>query len=110
MTDTGRKTESSKGRIGCAVIALAVAGLAVGGGVFLSRHEDSSKSPCERYARTMARVLDNCHSGKNRNHAYHVAACEKSVNPTDACLERIESLPCDQLEIGPTAAGPVCRK
>lgn len=110
MTESARKAESSKGRIGCAVIALAVAGLAVGAGIFLSRKEDSSRSPCERYALTMTRALDNCSSGKTRNRDYHVGTCERSVNPTPACLERIQSLPCDRLEIGPSEAGDVCRK
>jgi hypothetical protein len=113
MTDKagGNRTEQPKPRrVGCAVVLLAVVAVVVGAGFFLGRREDASKSPCERYAETMAGALDNCSSGRNRNSSYHVAACERSVNPSEACLERLKSLPCDQLDLAPGSAGPVCRK
>lgn len=115
MATTENKSENESeskrsGKLGCLVIVLVLAGAVAGVGLLVGRKQEASMSPCERYVTTMARALDNCSSGQNRNHAHLMAICERSVNPTPACLERIDALPCAELEQGPAAAGDVCRK
>ena len=101
----------TKQRLGCLVAVIAAVGLVIGIGALVSRCDDAKKTPCERYAATMARELNNCHSGVNRNHEHHIAICERSVNATKACLEKIEKLSCPELEADPAAAaGEVCQK
>ena len=90
------------------VLALA---LVVGGGLWLGKRDEAGKTPCELYARTVVRALDHCYSGQTREHGHHIAYCEQSIDPGEACLERIRSLSCEELERGPlAAAGDVCRK
>jgi hypothetical protein len=99
MAEPSKK--SIKERIGCAVVVVAVLIVAVGGGLWLGHRDDEAKTPCERYARTVARALDNCHSGQNRTYSHHVEICEKSLQPDDACLEQIRKLSqtsCETLE------------
>jgi hypothetical protein len=92
-------------------VVVIAAGLVVGAGTAFSRCDEASKTPCERYAATMARELDNCHSGVTRNHRHHIEICERSVSATEACLEKIETLSCPELEANPAAAaGDVCQK
>jgi hypothetical protein len=105
--DKGRKRP---GKLGCLVVVVALVGAILGLGLFFGRRQDASMTPCERYAETMTQAIDNCHSGMNQNHAYHITTCERSVDPTPECLDRIEALPCAELEKGPTAAGDACRK
>jgi len=105
------ETKRGAGRIGCAVVALAALALVIGLGWWLGQRQDAAKTPCERYASTMARALDNCYSGQAREAAHHIAICERSIDPSEACLEAIADLPCEELERGPlAAAGEVCRK
>lgn len=100
-----------KSPIGCALVAAALAGLVIGGGLLLGRMDEASKTGCERYAEVVAQALDNCHSGQNRSHRHHIGVCERSIDPSEECLSRIESLSCDELERGvPASAGAVCRK
>jgi hypothetical protein len=95
-------------RLGCALAVVAVLGALLAVGLLLGRRHHASLTPCERYAETVARRLDNCHSGANPD---HLAICRASVDPSPACLERIEALTCDELERGaPASAGEVCRK
>ena len=105
---------SRPGRIGCAAVLILVVGLAVGGGVWLGKREDASKTPCQLYARTMVGALDNCHSGQTREHAHHIAVCEQNLDPSDACLARIKEVAvqsCPDLEQWPhVASADVCRK
>ena len=117
MSDSASETSKapdaakSRQRLGClAVVVVVVAGV-VGGGYALNKCEQSDKSFCERYAKTMARELDNCHSGVNRSHRFHIDICERRVNPTDACLEKIKTLSCPQLEASPPSSAPdACAK
>jgi hypothetical protein len=99
---------SKRGRVGCAVVALAVAGLLVGGGLWLARVDEGSKASCERYADTLARALANCHRDKSRSQLLDI--CEQSVDATPACLDRIKELSCADLELAPGSAGEVCQK
>jgi len=111
MAQTADKSERKRpGKLGCLVIVLAVAGAVAGAGLLLGRRQEASMTPCERYVVTMDRALDNCSSGATRNRDHHLAVCQRSVDPTPACLDRIEALPCAELEHGPAAAGDVCRK
>jgi hypothetical protein len=104
---------ATRRRLGCGLAVLAGVGAIVAVGLYLGQRDQASKTPCQRYAEVMVRSLDNCHSGQNRNHAHHVAICEARVDPTPACLEKIEALSreaCDALERGPSAAGAVCAR
>ena len=105
--------ESDKKRnpIGCALIAAALVGLVIGGGVLLDRMDEASKTGCERYAEVVAQALDNCHSGQNRSHRHLIGVCRRSIDPSSECLSRIEELSCDELERGvPASAGAACQK
>lgn len=87
------------------VIALLAAG------VMLGRCQQSTMSPCERYADAVIRALDNCHSGQNRSMERHVAECERSIDPSEECIERIGELTCPELENGIVQSGPdACRR
>lgn len=111
MATTENKSERKRpGKVGCLVIVLLVAAAVAGVGLMLGRKRQASMSPCERYVISMRRALDNCSSGANRNHDYHVAVCKERVDPTPECLERIETMKCAELELGPAGAGDVCRK
>ncbi len=98
---------------GPAIVAVAVA-LFLGLGSFFNSRENADKTPCERYAKVVSQALDNCHSGVNRSHRYHIGVCKKlKVNVTDACLDAIRKLSksneCEALEAGPaTSVGEVC--
>jgi hypothetical protein len=98
------------GRAGCAVILLVVAGGLVALAMWLGRVDDSSRTPCERYARAVAWALDNCHSGFTRNLEHHTEVCERAVDPTPECLAHLRTLACREVEQLPTSAGTVCRK
>jgi hypothetical protein len=103
--------ETKRNPLGCAVVAIAVVGAILGLAWYLNRADEAAKTGCQRYAETVATALDNCHSGVNRNHGHHIAICERSIDPSDACLERIQALSCDELERGvPASAGEICRK
>lgn len=83
----------------------------VGAGVWFGQRDRASQTPCERYAVELVRALDHCHSGLTRNHAHHAAACEESIDPSRACLERVKALECEALELGAVAsAGDVCTR
>lgn len=111
MATTENKAERrGPGKLGCLVIVLVLAGAVAGVGLLLGRKQDASKTPCERYVDTMTRALDNCSSGATRNHTHHLHVCKQSVDPTPDCLDRLEALPCGELEQGPAAAGDVCLK
>lgn len=111
METTANKSErKGRGKVGCLVIVLVVVGAVAGVGLLLGRKQQASMTPCERYLVTMDRALDNCSSGETRNREHHLAICRQSVDPTPACLERIETMKCSELEHGPSAAGDVCRK
>lgn len=102
---------ANKRRLGCLVAAVLAIGLVIGAGTLIGRCDDAKKTPCERYAATVVRELDNCHSGVTREHRHHIEICERLVNATEACLAKIETLSCPQLEADPAAAaGAVCQK
>jgi hypothetical protein len=105
LTESKRK---SGGRIGCALAVLVAAGMVAGGGFILARMDDASRTPCQRFARTLERALANCSSGRSSSQLVQV--CEKTVDPSDACMERIKELSCADLELAPATAGEVCRK
>ena len=93
--------------IGCLAVVLALAG-AVFGISYLMRED---KSPCDRYVDTVVTARQNCHSGQTRDRDHHRRMCHERANPTDACLERIENMTCDEIERElPGAAGEVCVK
>lgn len=111
MATTANKAErKGPGKVGCLAIVLVLAGAVVAVGFMLGRKQDASKTPCERYVTVMDRALDNCSSGATRNHDHHLAVCNQSVDPTPACLERIETMSCGELENAPSTFGDVCRK
>jgi hypothetical protein len=110
MATGDEKTRGRRGKLGCLVIVVALVGAIVGLGIFFGRRQDASMAPCERYAETMVGVIDNCSSGKNRNHSYHIEACERSIDPTPECLDRIRALSCSELEQGLWASDDACRK
>jgi hypothetical protein len=93
--------------IGCLAVVVALVG-GVLGVSFLLRED---KSPCDRYVEVVVRARENCHSGQTRDRDHHRRMCHERANPTDACLERIEKLTCDEVERElPGVAGPVCLK
>jgi hypothetical protein len=108
--------QASRGprRAGCALVVLAAVGLAVGAGLWLGKRDDAGKTPCQLYARAMARALDHCYSGQTREHGHHIAVCEEMIDPGEACLERIRevaALSCPDLEQWPhVASAEVCRR
>lgn len=99
---------SSRRRLGCLVVVLALAGAVVGGGIWLGGREEASKSPCERYARQAGRALANCHSGA-MDHPRLLAACAE-VEPDEGCFERLGQLACATVEKNPYVVIDVCRK
>ena len=105
-------TEPSKpNTVGCLLIVIPVIGLMIGAGLWLGQRKDAAKSPCQRYADVVDRVLRNCHSGQNKGADYHMAICERSLDPGPTCLERLDALTCDQLESPPhVAAGAACSR
>jgi hypothetical protein len=97
--------------VGCALIAIALLGLFIVTGLWLGRRDDAAKTPCERYADVAARVLYNCHSGQTKELEHHIAVCERVLDPTTACLERLDALTCDELNQPPErAAGAACAR
>lgn len=97
--------------VGCALIALVALGLFLGAGLWLGKRDDASKTPCERYAEVAYRVLYNCHSGLSKAVEHHTAVCEQVIDPTPACLERLEALTCDELRRPPEiATGAACAR
>lgn len=104
--------ESNKpNKPGCALIAIAIVGLFVCTGLWFKQHSDASKTPCQRYAAVAARVLYNCHSGQPKAEEHHTAVCERVLDPTPACLERLDALSCDELQLPPElAAGAACAR
>ena len=96
---------------GCALIVIPIVGLFVGAGLWLGQREDAAKTPCQRYAAVVARILYNCHSGQTKAPEHHTAVCERTLDPTPACLERLEALSCDELKYPPeVAAGAACAR
>jgi len=108
--DTDKAERSKPGKVGCLVIVVALAGVITAAGLLLGRKQEASATPCERFVATYIRALDNCSSGYTQNHAHHIAACEKAIDPTPECLEWIEELPCPKLDLGPEAVGGICSK
>jgi len=97
--------------LGCLALFVVVVGVVLGIGMLLANRDDAKRTPCERYARTVWKALDNCHSGVNRSHKHHVQICEARVNATDKCLKKVRSLSCNELERGVAAsAGDACAK
>lgn len=109
-TNANESERKRPGKLGCLVLVLVLAGAIAAVGLLLGRKKDAAMTPCERYVATVTQALDNCHSGKSRNHDRHLEECNASVDPTPECLDRIKALPCAELEEGPAAAGDVCRK
>lgn len=96
--------------VGCALFALVALGLIVGLGMWFGKRDNDSKTPCEKYAEVAGRVLYNCHSGQAKDAKHHTAVCEELLDPTPACLERLENLTCDELQLPPEiATGAACR-
>ena len=109
MTQTA--TQRGSGRTRLLLVLVGIAAAVVGVGYWMGRSEQAAQSPCQRYAETLDRALDNCHSGQNRSPEKMVASCERDVDPSAACLEAIEKLPCPDLERGAAvSAGAVCLK
>ena len=109
MSEPRDKTKQA--RIGCLAVIILTVGLVIGGGLYLGKRKDAERTPCERYATVYTRQLNNCHSGVTKNHAHHIEICERDVNPSDACIQTIEAMTCEQLEAGPAIVAPqVCGK
>jgi hypothetical protein len=103
------RAPSRRSPVGCAVVVVAAAGIVLGAGLWLGKRDEESLTRCQRYARTIVRALDHCYSGKTREHRHHIEECDRSIDPSEACLERIQDLPCEELERGPAvAAAGVC--
>ena len=104
--------ESSKPNyVGCSLIAIPILALFVGAGLWLGQRQDAAKTPCQRYASVAARVLHNCHSGLTKALDHHTAVCERVLDPTPACLERLDALTCEELQLPPeVAAGAACSR
>ena len=83
--------------IGCGLVVLAVVGVFVGGGLWLGKRKDAAMTPCERYGAVANRILYNCHSGLEKSPEHHTAVCEQHLDATPECLQRMESLTCDEL-------------
>ena len=97
--------------IGCVLFAFAAIGIFLGVAFWLGKRDDAAKTPCERYAEVAYRVLYNCHSGLPKEVDHHTAICERALDPTPACLERLESLTCDELRSPPEiATGEACAR
>tara|TARA_R110002073_G_scaffold334897_1_gene525496 strand:+ start:46079 stop:46408 length:330 start_codon:yes stop_codon:yes gene_type:complete len=97
--------------VGCALIALVGIGLFLGAGLWFAKQDEASKTPCERYAEVANRILYNCHSGLSKSVDHHTAVCERAIDPTPACLQRLEQLTCDDLRQPPEiAAGAACAR
>jgi hypothetical protein len=100
-----------RGRIGCALVVLVAIGAVVGVGLWMGRKQDAERTPCERYMRTILTAGDHCHSGVTRNAEHHLAICERSIDPTEACFDAIRAMTCPQINADPTGASlPACRK
>jgi hypothetical protein len=105
------RKRSARERVGCLVAVVVVIGAVVGGGILMGRRNEQAKTPCQRYADAVAEALDNCHSGQTKNARHHIDMCERALDPSPACLQRIDALTCDELERGAAAAaGDVCWK
>jgi len=79
--------------------------------LYLGLREDAERTPCQRFAKVYTRELNNCHSGVTKNHGHHIEISERDVDPSDACINAIEAMTCDQLESGPAIVAPkVCGK
>jgi len=72
--------------------------IVLGIAMWFGKADEASTTPCELYARTVFKALDNCHSGRNRSSRHHIEICEQKVNPTTTCLSAIRALSCDELE------------
>lgn len=97
--------------VGCALIAIAALGLFLGAALWLSKRDDAAKTPCQRYAAVANRVLANCHSGLSKSVDHHTAVCERVIDPTPACMKRLEALTCDELRVPPeVATGSACAR
>jgi hypothetical protein len=101
---TSERVPSRRSPVGCAAVLVAALGIVLGAGLWLGKRDEESLTRCQRYARTVVRALDHCYSGKTREHRHHIGECERSIDPPEACLERIQVLPCEELERGPAAA------
>jgi hypothetical protein len=100
-----------RGRIGCALVVLVAIGAVVGVGLWMGRKQDAERTPCERYMRTILTAGDHCHSGVTRNAEHHLAICERSIDPTEACFDAIRAMTCPQINADPTGASlPACHK
>tara|TARA_R110000868_G_scaffold55996_1_gene173756 strand:+ start:100 stop:522 length:423 start_codon:yes stop_codon:yes gene_type:complete len=97
--------------VGCAVVGIVGLGIFLAAGLWFAKRDDASKTPCERYAEVANRILYNCHSGLSKEVDHHTAVCERQIDPTAACLERLEALTCDELRRPPEiAAGVACAR
>jgi hypothetical protein len=107
-------TEAEPGKpntLGCAIFAIAILGLVIGAGLWFAKSKDAAMTPCEKYGAIANRVLYNCHSGLDKAPEHHTAVCERALDPTPACLKRLEALTCDELRVPPeVATGEACAR
>ena len=82
---------------GAAALILGIA-IVLSAAMWFGKADEASTTPCQLYARTVSKALDNCHSGRNRSSRHHIKICKQNVNPTKACLSAIRALSCDELE------------
>jgi hypothetical protein len=100
-----------RGRVGCALVVLVAIGAVVATGLWLGRKRDAERTPCERYMRTLLTAGDHCHSGVTRNAEHHLAICERSIEPTEACFDAIRAMTCPEINADPTGVSlPACQK
>ena len=110
-SDADDDTKKLRGRIGCALLVLLAVAAVIGTGLWLGRKEDAARTPCERYMRILRTALDHCHSGVTENPEHHLGICEQSINPTEACFDKIRAMSCPEINADPTGASlPACRK
>lgn len=86
-----------KQAIGCASVLVAAVVVLVGLAQ-LGDWLEGEPAPCERFAEKVTYALSNCHSGQTKNQSHYVQICEQRLDPSDACLQHIESLTCDAID------------
>ncbi len=107
MTNSEKKPNRWKGRL----VLVAIAAAVVAAAIFFGKADEESKTPCQIYAKTVTKALDNCHSGRNRSHRHHIDICEKLVAPTQSCFDAIRAQSCDELDRTARAfGGAACEK
>jgi hypothetical protein len=105
--------------IGVLIVATII-GVPIAGKIATSCDSSEAPSPakpapatpgCDAYAKTAVEIIAACNSDHPREVRFHLAACERQVDPSTSCIEALRALNCDAVRRGwLSAAGPVCRK